>query len=72
KVNVAWIAPVIIVFAIASYFYYKLATSNIETQGLATAFKSFTSEYVLLLVFLFSLIVLMMLSAIKLARRVEL
>lgn len=72
KVNIVWIAPVIIVFAVASYFYYKFATSNIETQGLNLAFERFSTDYALLIVFLFSLIILMMLSAIKLARRVEL
>jgi len=72
KVNIVWIAPVIIVFAVASYFYYKFATSNIKTQGLNLAFERFSTDYTLLITFLFSLIILMMLSAIKLARRVEL
>ena len=72
KVSIAWIAPVIIVFAITSYFYYNFATSNLKVQGLSLAFEKLSTDYMVLLVFLFSLMILMMLSAIKLARRVEL
>ena len=72
KVNLLWIAPVIIVFAIVSYLYYSYATVNIVTENLGSAFEKLPSEYLVLLVFLFSVMILMMLSAIKLARRVEL
>ncbi len=72
KISVGWIIPVIIVFAITSYFYYGFATFNLKTQELSLGFEKLSTEYMVLLVFLFSLIVIMMLSAIKLARRVEL
>ncbi len=69
-VSLLWVVPVFIVFAILAYAYYSLATSNIEISG-QEMFSVVPSDYFTVIVLLFSLTVLMMLSAIKLARRAE-
>jgi NADH-quinone oxidoreductase subunit J len=71
QVSLAWTAPVVIVFGILAYAYYKFATQDLEITGQGV-FPAVASDYFFVVVFLFSLVVLMMLSAIKLARRVDL
>ncbi len=71
EVSLLWVAPVFVVFAILAYAYYSLATSNIEISG-QEMFSVVPSDYFSVIILLFSLTVLMMLSAIKLARRAEL
>lgn len=68
RINLAWMIPIFIVFVATSYEYYR-STSNLEFEF---ALENFTSNYMVLMVFLFSLIIIMMISAIRLARRVEL
>ncbi len=72
RINLIWIAPVIVVFAVTSYLYYNFATLSMKAENLDVAFQRLPSEYLVLLIFLFSVMILMMLSAVKLARRVEL
>lgn len=70
KVNLAWTAPVVIVFGILGYAYYRFAAQDLEIGH--DSFSAVASDYFFVVVFLFSVVVLVMLSAIKLARRVEL
>ncbi len=70
EVSLVWVVPVFIVFAILAYAYYSLAVENIEVTGQET-FSIVPSDYFSVVILLFSLTVLMMLSAIKLARRAE-
>lgn len=70
KISILWVIPVLAVFAILAFAYAGLATDfEILNPG---NFEVVATEYFFVLLFLFSLVVLMMLSAIKLARRVEL
>ena len=71
EVSLLWVAPVFVVFAILAYAYYSLAANNIEISGQET-FSTIPTDYFSVVILLFSLTVLMMLSAIKLARRAEL
>ncbi len=71
EVSLLWVAPVFVVFAILAYAYYSLAANNIEISGQET-FSTIPTDYFSVIILLFSLTVLMMLSAIKLARRAEL
>ncbi len=70
KVDLIWIAPVIVVFAIVSYAYFSFATANLEISA-ENAFADVPTDYLFVVLFLFAVMILMMLSAIKLARRVE-
>ncbi|WP_202320605.1 NADH-quinone oxidoreductase subunit J [Archaeoglobus neptunius] len=71
QVSLFWTLPVIIVFGILAYAYYGLAVENLEitNQGV---FSALPTDYFFVVVFLFSLVVVMMLSAVKLARGVDL
>lgn len=71
KVSLFWTLPVLIVFAILAYTYYTFATKTLEIAG-QDAFLAVPSEYFFVVALLFSLMVLMMLSAIKLVRRADL
>uniref|UniRef100_A0A7C3RDM3 NADH-quinone oxidoreductase subunit J n=1 Tax=Archaeoglobus fulgidus TaxID=2234 RepID=A0A7C3RDM3_ARCFL len=71
KVSIFWIIPVIIVFAILALAFTSLAVDSIEVVN-PDVFPAVATEYFFVILFLFALVVLMMLSAIKLARRVEL
>ncbi len=71
EVSLLWVAPVFVVFAILAYAYYSLAANNIEISGQET-FSTIPTDYFSVVILLFSLTVLMMLSAVKLARRAEL
>uniref|UniRef100_A0A7C3ZSF9 NADH-quinone oxidoreductase subunit J n=1 Tax=Archaeoglobus fulgidus TaxID=2234 RepID=A0A7C3ZSF9_ARCFL len=71
KVSIFWIIPVIIVFAILALAFTSLAVDSIEVVN-PDVFSAVATEYFFVILFLFALVVLMMLSAIKLARRVEL
>lgn len=68
KISVYWIIPIAIVTAIVAYTYYlysdQIGIVFIEEHS----FASFPTEYLLMLVFLVSLMALLMLSAIKLVR----
>lgn len=67
KINVLWTVPAIAVFAIASFVYFSL-----EEVKVLTDFSSVPKEYFDVFVILFSLMVIVALAAIKIARRVEL
>ncbi len=71
KVNVFWVVPVIVVFAILALAYASLAVESIEVMN-PEVFSAVATNYFFVVAFLFALVVLMMLSAIKLARRVDL
>ena len=70
RVDLLWVAPVIVVFAIVCYAYIKLAKGAVSPIEFGY-FSAVPTDYLLVVIFLFSVIILMMLSAIKLARRVE-
>jgi NADH-quinone oxidoreductase subunit J len=71
RVDLLWIAPILVVFAVVAYAYYSFSTSSIVISDVNSAFATVPSDYLLVVIFLFSVMVLMMLSAIKLVRRVE-
>ncbi len=69
SVSIAWLLPAAIVFALVAYAYSK------TTDGLLIASTDFSyvpTEYLFVILLLFAVMVLMMLSAVRLARRVEL
>ncbi len=71
KIDLLWLAPAIIVFGVLCYAYYRFATTNLEISA-NNAFAAVPTDYLFVVLFLFVVMILMMLSAIKLARRVEL
>lgn len=71
KVSIFWVVPVIVVFAILALAYTNLAVESIEIAN-PEVFSAVATDYFFVIAFLFALVVLMMLSAIKLARRVDL
>lgn len=68
KISVYWLIPIAIVTAILAYTYYLYS----EQMGIVLikehSFASFPTEYLLVVVFLVSLMALLMLSAIRLVR----
>ena len=71
KIDLLWIGPAVVVLAVLSYAYYYFATADIVVSA-RNAFMNVPSDYLIVVVFLFAVMILMMLSALKLARRVEL
>jgi len=68
KISVYWLIPIAIVTAIVAYTYY-LYSGQIGIVFIKEhSFASFPTEYLLMVVFLVSLMALLMLSAIKLVR----
>ncbi len=66
-VNKLWIIPTIITLGALSYALYRYATYNLTTT--TVDMSAFQSQYALVVVFLFSLMVLLMVSIVKLVRR---
>jgi|Deesub1362A_J573_1020465.scaffolds.fasta_scaffold00239_31 NADH-quinone oxidoreductase subunit J len=71
KVDLLWVAPVVGVFGIVAYFYYHLVSGDIKITPNPDSFASISTDYFFVILFLVSLMILMMLSAIKLAWRGE-
>lgn len=67
KLNILWTLPVLLVLAIVAYAYSGAQKISVSSTGL-----EFVGDYFLLIVFLISMMVLIMLSAIKILRRVGL
>ncbi|MCS7121103.1 MAG: hypothetical protein NZ895_00645 [Archaeoglobaceae archaeon] len=67
KVNIFWSIPAIIIFAIAYLSYFSLDELNVSTE-----FSSVPTDYFNAIVILFSLIAIVAIAAVKIARRVEL
>ncbi|MEM4565505.1 MAG: hypothetical protein QXD49_02765 [Archaeoglobaceae archaeon] len=67
KINLFWTLPILVVLAIVAYAYSEARKISISSTGL-----EFVGDYFLLIVFLISMMVLVMLSAIKILRRVGL
>ncbi|MEM0089270.1 MAG: hypothetical protein QXM23_01425 [Archaeoglobaceae archaeon] len=67
KINLFWTLPILVVLAIVAYAYSEARKIPISSTGL-----EFVGDYFLLIVFLISMMVLVMLSAIKILRRVGL
>ncbi|MEM4280133.1 MAG: hypothetical protein QXP28_06835 [Archaeoglobaceae archaeon] len=67
KINLFWTLPILVVLAIVAYAYSEARKIPISSTGL-----DFVGDYFLLIVFLISMMVLVMLSAIKILRRVGL
>ncbi|MEM2324636.1 MAG: hypothetical protein QXK70_02045 [Archaeoglobaceae archaeon] len=67
KISLFWTLPVVAVMAILGYAYSKAEVFSVKSSGL-----DFISDYFLAIVFLISMMTLVMLSAIKILRRVEL
>lgn len=67
KINILWTLPILVVLAIVAYAYSEAQKISIASNGL-----EFVGDYFLLIVFLISMMVLVMLSAIKILRRVGL
>ncbi|MEM0203152.1 MAG: hypothetical protein QXO16_04120 [Archaeoglobaceae archaeon] len=65
KINLLWTLPILVVLAIVAYTYSEVQKISISSTGL-----EFVGDYFLLIVFLISMMVLVMLSAIKILRRV--
>ena len=68
KINVYWLIPIAIVTAILAYTYYLYANQMGIVLIKEYSFASFPTEYLLMVVFLVSLMALLMLSAIRLVR----
>lgn len=68
KVNIYWIIPIAIVTAIMAYTYYLYAYQMSATIVRGCDLTTFPAIYLLMVVFLVSLMALLMLSAIKLVR----
>ncbi|MET1124881.1 MAG: hypothetical protein ABWW66_06425 [Archaeoglobaceae archaeon] len=69
KVSLIWTAPAIIVFAVAVFAYSQLPY---ELRISSTDFGVVPTQYFGVILLLFAAIILMAISAIKIARRVEL
>lgn len=67
KIDLLWTLPILIVLAILAYAYSEAQKISVTSNGL-----EFVGDYFLLIVFLISMMVLVMLSAIKILRRVGL
>lgn len=67
RISLLWTLPVVAVMAILCYAYSKTEIIAVKSSGL-----EFISEYFLAIVFLISMMTLVMLSAIKILRRVGL
>lgn len=67
KINLIWTLPILAVLAIVAYAYSESKKISITSTGV-----DFLSDYFLVLVFLISMMILVMLSAIKILRRVGL
>ncbi len=70
KISTAWVIPIFVVFAVICYAYYSLAQETLAINA-GNVFAMVPTDYFFVVLFLFAVMVLMMLSAIKLARRVE-
>jgi len=68
KISVYWLIPIAIVTAIVAYTYYLYSDQIGIVFIKEHSFASFPTEYLLMVVFLVSLMALLMLSAIKLVR----
>ncbi len=69
SVSVAWLLPAAIVFAVVACAYTKTTDRLLIAS---TDFSCVPTEYLFVILLLFAVMVLMMLSAVRLARRVEL
>ncbi len=69
SVSVAWLLPAAIVFAVVACAYSKTTDRLLIAS---TDFSYVPTEYLFVILLLFAVMVLMMLSAVRLARRVEL
>ncbi|MFN3384339.1 MAG: hypothetical protein ACK401_05530 [Archaeoglobaceae archaeon] len=65
KINLLWTIPIILVLALVAYAYSEAQKISVSSSGI-----EFVGDYFLLIVFLISMMVLVMLSAIKILRRV--
>ncbi|MCS7143627.1 MAG: hypothetical protein NZ879_01245 [Archaeoglobaceae archaeon] len=65
KIDLFWTIPIVVVMAILGYAYGKPESIAVIASGM-----DFLREYLLAIVFLFSMMVLIMLSAIRILRRV--
>lgn len=70
--NKVWAAFAAVVFIIVASAYYSITTELKISGDFAKEFATVPTEYFLVLVVLFTLMILIVLSAIKLVRRVEL
>ena len=65
KINILWTLPILLVLAIVAYAYIEAQKISVSSSGI-----EFVGDYFLLIVFLISMMILVMLSAIKILRRV--
>lgn len=65
KINLLWTLPILLVLAIVAYAYIEAQKISVSSSGI-----EFVGDYFLLIVFLISMMILVMLSAIKILRRV--
>ncbi len=70
KISTLWTVPIFVVFAVVCYAYYNFAQETLAINA-GNSFAMVPTDYFFVVLFLFAVMVLMMLSAIKLARRVE-